>query len=41
MILYDRYREHNARTQGGAEEEVIGGMAGFYLGEEEVPYDQK
>ena len=30
MILYDRYREHNARTQGGAEEEVIGGMAGHF-----------
>ena len=27
MILYDRYRGHDARTQGGAEEEVIGGMA--------------
>ena len=27
MILYDRYRGHDARTQGGAEEEVFGGMA--------------
>jgi hypothetical protein len=44
MIWYDWYREHNARTQGGAEEDVIGGMAGrrtFYLGNEEVPHNQK
>ena len=30
IILYDRYRGHNARTQGGAEEEVIGDMAGHF-----------
>ena len=38
MIWYDWYRGHDVWTLGGAEEEVIGGMAGhftrkFYSGE--------
>jgi hypothetical protein len=33
MILHDQYREHDAQTQGGAEEEVIGGMAGHFTWE--------
>jgi hypothetical protein len=42
MIWYDRYWGHNARTQGGAEEEVIEGMAGHFTWEaSEVPYNQK
>jgi hypothetical protein len=30
MIWYDCYWGHNAWTQGGAEEEVIGDMAGHF-----------
>jgi hypothetical protein len=33
MILYHRYRGHDAGTQGGAEEEVIG-MADHFTWEE-------
>jgi hypothetical protein len=44
MILYDRYQGHDAQMQGGAEEEVIGGMTDHFTWEgvrSEVPYNQK